>query len=735
MIALSEHKILIGKEEYLPFSAEIHYFRVPKRYWSICFERIKRAGFKIISTVIPWNHHEDQNREFDFSGFADQSKDLIVFIELAREFGFKMIVRPGPFINAQVKRNGLPSFLDKYPEIFAKNSEGKILKAVSQDDVEVSGFPSLMNPRYLNFVKHYLNGLTEIIKNYIYPRGPIFMIELGSDNFFAGNFDPKSGDFNEYNMKELYPEFLENLYQDTKSFNKAYGLKIKDFSQLKEFEEIDQIQDNSQASKMDWLRFKRYLQISYVNALRDFYVSFGCNPLFLGTVSFRSNVQPPMNDFNPPDEDEPKILGATLDWNDTSSDILQKVRYLAANSDFPFATEISIGMSSSDPKKSKSFFPVSDRATRYITTLALAGGIKGFNASMFVERDHWYDGALANDGTIQPAYDVMKHFSAAAMQVDFGGFESVANVGVVSYKQHAYLDLLAEPEKFDYIDNIIYSTLPGIGRDLDRLKIDYAIPELTNPGSLDRYETLIIPVSEYMDASEQELIIEKIKEGKNIIFVGLVPKYDSNGNACNILSLYLKLRSTSSFEVADVKFDNQNFPALLYGTLRSSDTQAKSIAKAGKSVVAVRSNRFKGKVIFVSFDLSTQYYHSKMAFLESLLAECKIEPFIYTSNPDVRAIIRTDKNRALLYLLYSRPQLPFKKIERHPLQVAVQADLKKVGIRSAKLGMIELFSGEKKLITSRNLASGIIIELRSLDSHVWLIAPAQKSSPKTQKNQ
>ena len=213
MIALSEHKILIGKEEYLPFSAEIHYFRVPKRYWSICFERIKRAGFKIISTVIPWNHHEDQNREFDFSGFADQSKDLIVFIELAREFGFKMIVRPGPFINAQVNRNGLPSFLDKYPDIYAKNSEGKILRAVSQDDVEVSGFPSLMNPRYLNFVKHYLNGLTEIIKNYIYPRGPIFMIELGSDNFFGGNFDPKSSDYNEYNMKELYPEFLENLYQ------------------------------------------------------------------------------------------------------------------------------------------------------------------------------------------------------------------------------------------------------------------------------------------------------------------------------------------------------------------------------------------------------------------------------------------------------------------------------------------------------------------------------------------
>lgn len=735
MITLSDHKIVIGKEEYLPFSAEIHYFRVPKRYWSICFERIKRAGFRIISTVIPWNHHEDTSRDFDFSGFSEPSKDLIVFIELAREFGFKMIVRPGPFINAQWSRNGLPKFLDKYPDIFALNSEGKMIKPMPQQGVEVAHYPSLMNPRYLNFVKHYLNGLTEIIKNYIYPRGPIFMIELGSDNFFGGNFDPKSADYNEHVMKVLYPEFLENQYQDAKAFSKTYGLKIKEFSDLAAIEDLNRIQDKNLATKMDWLRFKRYLQVGFINTLRDYYISYSCNPLFLGTVSFRSNIEPPMNDFDPPDEEEPKLLGVSLDWNDSSSDLLQKARYAAANSDFPFATELSIGMSSAEPEKSKNFFPVSDRATRYILTLALAGGIKGFNANMFVERDHWYDAALGNDGTMQPSYDVLKYFSAASMQVDFGSFDSVASVGVVSYKPHVYLELLAETGSLEYIDNLIYSTLPGVGRDLDRLKIDYAIPELTNPGSLDKYKTLIIPVSEYMDPRDQELIITKIKEGKNIIFTGLVPKYDTNGNTCNLLSSFLKTRSNTSFEVGEIKFDESLFPTLVYATLSCSDSQAKPIAKSGKSVVAVRYNRFKGKVFFISFDLSTQYSHTKMSFFESLLAECGVRPFIFTSNPDVRAIVRTDKKRALLYLLYSRPQLPFKKQERHPLQVAIKVDLKKIGIKAAKLGMVELFTGEKKVMTSHSLAGGFITELRSLDSRVWLIAPAQKSSPKAEKNQ
>jgi len=727
MIAISGHKVMIGKEEFLPFSAEMHYFRVPKRYWSICFERIKRAGFKIISTVVPWNLHEDDGRDFDFSGFTTESKDLIVFIELAREFGFKMILRPGPYINSEIHRNGLPEFLDKYPEIFARNSKGEMIRSVSEDGVKAANFPSLNNPHYLNFVKHYLNGLTEIIKNYIYPRGPVFMLELGSDNFFGGNFDPHSADYNEYTLKTLYPEFLRSLYPDIKAFNKVYGLKLGDFDELAEHAELMTIQDKNLATRMDWIKFREHLQILYINTLKDLYQSYSCHPLFLGTVSFRANLQPPMNDFMPP-QGEMKLSGVRLTWNDSSSDLLQKARYMVANSDFPFATELSIGMSSAEPEKSKNFFPIPDRATRYMLTLALAGGLKGFNANMFVERDHWYDAALANDGTIQPAYDVLKFFNAAAMQVDFGAFESVATVGVVSYKKHAYLSMLSDSEKpAVYLDNLLYSTLPGIGRDLDRLKIDFAIPELTNPASLNKFSTFFVPVSEYMDAAEQELLIEKIKAGANLILVGLVPRYDLSGAPCNLLSAFLKVKSSPAYEVADVRFEGGFFPTMTYGVLNVSDSQAKGIAWAGKGVAAAQWNRFKGTVIYISFDLSTEYYHTKMAFMEKLLSACNVSPFIYTSNPDVRAMIRTDKKRALLYVLYSRPQLPFKKQERRGLKVAIKVDLKRVGIKCAKLRMTELFSGEKELLTARKLSEGIVTELKSLDSRVWLIAPAQKN--------
>ena len=82
MLGIIGNKFTIGKETYHPFSAELHYFRVNRRYWSICFERIKRAGFKIISTAVPWNIHQDDQKHFDFGGFTDPQKDLIVFQSL-----------------------------------------------------------------------------------------------------------------------------------------------------------------------------------------------------------------------------------------------------------------------------------------------------------------------------------------------------------------------------------------------------------------------------------------------------------------------------------------------------------------------------------------------------------------------------------------------------------------------------------------------------------------------------
>ena len=169
MLGVINNKFVIGRDEFLPFSAEIHYFRVDKRYWSICFERIKKAGFKIISTYIPWNLHEENPGDFDFRGFTGPDKELIVFLELAREFGFKVILKPGPWIKAEWNNGGLPKYLFADEAVVARDHSGELVSAYSGLNGRDGYQPSYMHPKYIAHIKRYLSGLIEVIQNYIFP--------------------------------------------------------------------------------------------------------------------------------------------------------------------------------------------------------------------------------------------------------------------------------------------------------------------------------------------------------------------------------------------------------------------------------------------------------------------------------------------------------------------------------------------------------------------------------------
>ena len=166
MLKVANNKLVIGKEEYQPFSAEMHYFRVNKRHWSICFERIRKAGFRIISTCVPWNLHESALGEYDFFGTTDHTKDLVVFLELAREFGFKVVLHPGPFVDSDWKNGGYPDFLYNYPEIFVKGPSGETFHLSNQRQIagnESSAVSSLVeSPSLLAFAERDSRGARKI---------------------------------------------------------------------------------------------------------------------------------------------------------------------------------------------------------------------------------------------------------------------------------------------------------------------------------------------------------------------------------------------------------------------------------------------------------------------------------------------------------------------------------------------------------------------------------------------
>ncbi len=155
------------------FSMECPYPRVRPEMWRDRFTKVRQAGFNTIDTYIFWNYHERTRGEFDFT-------QLEQYLELAREFGFWIIVRPGPYVDAEFERGGFPAYV------------------IAQQ------FPvRSMHPESLRTSKHWYDHVLPIIRRFqITQGGPIILMQIENEIDFT--------DVPEAEQKE-YIRFLAHL--------------------------------------------------------------------------------------------------------------------------------------------------------------------------------------------------------------------------------------------------------------------------------------------------------------------------------------------------------------------------------------------------------------------------------------------------------------------------------------------------------------------------------------------
>uniref|UniRef100_I3MF98 Beta-galactosidase n=1 Tax=Ictidomys tridecemlineatus TaxID=43179 RepID=I3MF98_ICTTR len=118
---LEGHKFLI-------FGGSIHYFRMPREYWRDRLLKLKACGFNTVTTYIPWNLHEPERGQFYFSG----NLDMEAFVLLAAKIGLWVILRPGPYICAEVDLGGLPSWLLQDPNMKLRTTDKGFVEAVDK---------------------------------------------------------------------------------------------------------------------------------------------------------------------------------------------------------------------------------------------------------------------------------------------------------------------------------------------------------------------------------------------------------------------------------------------------------------------------------------------------------------------------------------------------------------------------------------------------------------------------
>lgn len=109
-IKWDRQSLLIDGKRKVPVMGEIHYSRLPENEWRMEIRKMKEGGVTIIATYVFWNHIEEIEGQYDWSG----RRNLRAFLEICKNEQMPVILRLGPYCHGEVRNGGIPDwFFDK----------------------------------------------------------------------------------------------------------------------------------------------------------------------------------------------------------------------------------------------------------------------------------------------------------------------------------------------------------------------------------------------------------------------------------------------------------------------------------------------------------------------------------------------------------------------------------------------------------------------------------------------
>jgi beta-galactosidase GanA len=161
-VTYDRYSLKVDGERVLLWSGEFHYFRLPSQeLWRDVLEKIRAAGFTGVSLYFDWAYHSPAPGEYDFTGVRDVDR----LLDLTEELGLYTVVRPGPYINAEVSGGGFPAWLKQVP-----------------------GRGRSSDPGYTEAYREWLGHINPIIARHQVTRGGS-VIAYNVENEYAANTD------------------------------------------------------------------------------------------------------------------------------------------------------------------------------------------------------------------------------------------------------------------------------------------------------------------------------------------------------------------------------------------------------------------------------------------------------------------------------------------------------------------------------------------------------------------
>lgn len=163
-VKIDSHGFVIGGKPVIPVMGEIHFSRVPESDWQREICKMRAGGVTIIATYVFWNHHEEFEGQWDWTG----NRNLRKFVETCSKENMPVVLRIGPWCHGECYEAGLPVWVvDKAQP--APLGKGLKLRSTA--------------PEWLEMTKKLYNQIGEQVKGLMWKDGgPIIGIQLENES-------------------------------------------------------------------------------------------------------------------------------------------------------------------------------------------------------------------------------------------------------------------------------------------------------------------------------------------------------------------------------------------------------------------------------------------------------------------------------------------------------------------------------------------------------------------------
>jgi beta-galactosidase len=398
----------LGGPEILPLrTGAMHYFHHPPSDWGPGLDAIVSMGLGLVDVYVPWGRHEVEKGRFDF-GEKNPRLDVARFIRMAGERGLAAVLRPGPHINAELTRFGLPERVLWDRECQARTPRNHpVMLPIPPLAFPV---PSYASDAFHEETARWYEAMAKVLAPLCHPHGPIVLVQVDNEGALYFRDGPYDQDYHPDAMK-LLREFLREKYASSRALAEAWGQPGLTFSRAMPPERFDAKTADELARHIDWMEFHEYLLARamqrFSTSLRE--LGFAGIPTMhnfpLGEVATALNAAR-MTDA---------IDLVALDYYHHATPgehmtILRRTTALSARTEGrgvpAYGAEVGAGYP-------PFFAPMDEADSLYTLLAALAYGLRGYCLYMAVERDRWIVAPVDPHGRRRPLADDYEALSKA----------------------------------------------------------------------------------------------------------------------------------------------------------------------------------------------------------------------------------------------------------------------------------------------------------------------------------